>query len=137
MTNHVRAVEAIYAAFSRGDIKEILSMLADDVQWNVDDTTAQREGVPWLQAQRGRAGVTKFFDFIGKWKFNDFRVLSVLGGGNQVAGEITLDADVTQSGGRLREREVHLWTFNDKGQVTRFQHYCDTAAHIAAWRGKR
>ena len=137
MKNNLRTAEAIYAAFGRGDIKEILSMLADNVEWDADETSAQRDGVPWLQAKHGRAGVTQFFDYIGKWKFNDFRVLSLLGGTNQVAAEIVIDADVTQTGGRLHQREMHLWTFDGKGQVSRFQHHCDTGGHIAAWRGGR
>jgi ketosteroid isomerase-like protein len=137
MRDNLRTVEAIYAAFARGDVKEILSMLADGVEWDADETSAQREGVPWLQAKRGPAAVAQFFAYVGKWKFNDFRVLSLLGGGNQVASEIVIDAEVTQTGGRLRQREMHLWTFDGNGRVARFQHHCDTGTHIAAWRGGR
>ena len=27
---------------------------------------------------------------------------------------------------------MHLWTFNDDGQVSRFRHYSDTTKHIHA-----
>jgi uncharacterized protein len=138
MQDNLKTVEAIYAAFGRGDVKAILETLADDVDWEVWSANfAQAEGVPWLQPKKGRAKVAEFFDYIGKWKFGEFHVLSLLAGGNQVAAEIQLDAEITQTGGRLREEEIHLWTFNDKGQVTRYRHYADTAKHIAAWRGKR
>jgi uncharacterized protein len=39
-------------------------------------------------------------------------------------------------GGRFADEEIHLWTFDDGGRVTRFRHYCDTAKHIAAVGGE-
>lgn len=39
-------------------------------------------------------------------------------------------------GGRFADEELHLWTFNDAGKVTRLRHHCDTAKHIAASRGE-
>ena len=35
----------------------------------------------------------------------------------------------------FRDEEVHLWTFNDAGKVTRLRHYTDTAKQIAAVSG--
>jgi ketosteroid isomerase-like protein len=32
----------------------------------------------------------------------------------------------------VRDEEIHLWTFNDAGQVVRLRHYTDTAKHMAA-----
>ena len=46
-TANVAAVEAIYAAFGRGDVPSILERLADDVRWDDwGDSFAQRAGVP-------------------------------------------------------------------------------------------
>ncbi|MEO8453032.1 MAG: hypothetical protein ABI647_24800 [Gemmatimonadota bacterium] len=53
------------------------------------------------------------------------------GGGNQVAVEFVLAARVP-TGNHYRDEELHLWTFNEHGQVTRLRHYTDTAKHIAA-----
>ena len=48
-----------------------------------------------------------------------------------------LEADLpTLGGGHYRDEEMHLWTFNDKGKVSRLRHYTDTAKHIAASEGK-
>jgi ketosteroid isomerase-like protein len=38
---------------------------------------------------------------------------------------------VLPDGRRLRDEEMHLWTVNAAGRVTRFRHYLDTAKHIA------
>ena len=38
-------------------------------------------------------------------------------------------------GGRFADEELHLWTFDDAGRVTRYRHYVDTAKHIAAASG--
>ena len=133
MHNHQRTVEAIYAAFGRGDVKEILVALADDVAWEAwENNHAQAAGVPWLLPKRGRAKVGEFFDYVGKWKINGFRVLSLMAGGNQVAAEIEIDAHVTQTGASYRDQEIHLWTFDESGKVSRFRHYVDTAKQIAA-----
>ena len=74
-----------------------------------------------------------FFQSIGKHlHFKDFQVLNLLEGGNQVAAEVVVAADVTSSGRQLNEEEIHLWTFNEAGKVVRFRHYADTKKHIEA-----
>ncbi|MDX2047624.1 MAG: nuclear transport factor 2 family protein [Chitinophagaceae bacterium] len=130
---NVARVNHIYESFGRGDIPAILDELADDVQWEQwADNTAQKAGVPWLQARKGKYEVSEFFKIIGTFNIKDFRVLSVMGNGNQVAAEFIIEADVPSTGGYYRDEEMHLWTFNDEGKVTRLRHYADTAKHTAA-----
>lgn len=138
MPDHAATVGAIYQAFGQGNIPAILEHLADDVQWeHWADNHAQRVDVPWLRPRSGKQGALEFFQVVGGLTFNDFRVLSIMAGGNQVAAELLVDFDVPSSGGHLRDEEMHLWTFNDVGKVTRLRHYIDTAKHIAAARGGR
>lgn len=133
MSNHLATVGAIYEAFGKGDIPTILGYMADDVRWEEwDDNSAQRAGVPWLQPRRGRDGVLAFFQVMGGLQVLDFRVLSLLAGGNQVAAEIEIEFQSPATGRRLRDQEVHLWTFDGGGRVIRMRHYADTAKHIAA-----
>ena len=137
MSNHLRTVETIYAAFGRGDVKEMLAMLAEDVAWEAwENNHAQAAGVPWLAPKKGGAKVAEFFEYVGKWKISSFRVLSLMSGGNQVAAEIEIDAHVTQTGASYRDQEMHLWTFDANGKVSSFRHYVDTAKHIQAARGR-
>ncbi len=132
MSNQLATVGAIYEAFGKGDIPTILGCMADDVRWEAwDDNSAQQAGVPWLQERHGRDGVLAFFQVMGGLRVLDFRVLSLMAGGSQVAAEFEIEFESPATGRRLRDQEIHLWTFNDNGQVIRLRHYADTAKHIA------
>lgn len=136
MYDPLATVSAIYTAFGQGDIPAILDYLAEDVRWEEwADNSAQRAGVPWLQARTGKAGVLEFFQIMGSLNVKDFRVLSLMAGGNQVAGEIDIEFEVPITGRRLRDQKLHLWTLNDEGKVVRLRHYVDTTKHTAAAQG--
>lgn len=131
MSNHLATVDMIYEAFGKGDLPTILDCVADDVRWEAwDDNRAQAAGVPWLQERHGKEGVLAFFQVMGGLRVHDFRVLSLMAGGNQVAAEFEIEFESPATGRRLRDQEIHLWTFNDQGQVSRLRHYADTAKHI-------
>lgn len=131
MSNHLATVDMIYDAFGKGDLPTILDCVADDVRWEAwDDNRAQAAGVPWLQERHGKEGVLAFFQVMGGLRVHDFRVLSLMAGGNQVAAEFEIEFESPATGRRLRDQEIHLWTFNDQGQVSRLRHYADTAKHI-------
>ncbi len=133
MNQHVETVQAIYEAFGRGDVPAILEHLHEDVRWEEwADNRAQAAGVAWLLPRHGKSGAVEFFSVVGQFQFHEFQVLSLLAGGNQVVAELVVDATIPASGTRLRDEEMHLWTFDDAGQVVRFRHYIDTAKHIAA-----
>jgi ketosteroid isomerase-like protein len=135
-TDNLTTVRNIYAAFGRGDVPAILETLADEVRWEEwGDSFAQRAGVPWLEARSGPDGAGAFFGMVGTFDVKDFQVLDIIGGDRQVGVEVFIDAQ-TPGGGRLRDEEFHLWTFNDEGKVVRMRHYTDTAKHIAAAGGE-
>ena len=134
MADILETVKGIYDAFGRGDIPAILATLADDVAWEAwDDNSAASAGVPWLQPRHGRDGAAQFFGLVGTHlHVRDFRVLSIMAGDHQVAAEFVIEADIPSTGGHYRDEEMHLWTFNAEGKVTRLRHYTDTAKHIRA-----
>ena len=135
MADHIATVSAIYEAFGRGDVPLILATLSEAVEWEAwADNQAQAADVPWLRPRRGKAGALEFFTLAGQFKIHEFRVLSLLAGGNQVAAEVVIDTTVA-TGIRYRDEELHLWTFDDSGTVVRLRHYVDTAKHIQAARG--
>jgi ketosteroid isomerase-like protein len=132
MQNHVTTVNSIYDAFGKGDIHTIINYLSDDIQWEQwADNTAQKAGVPWMQARHGKEGAWEFFKMVGEWNIKEFQVLSIMGNDNQVAAEFVIEADVPASGNHFRDEEMHLWTFDEQGKVTRLRHYSDTAKHMA------
>lgn len=137
MADHVQTIRDIYAAFQRGDIPAVLSRVAEDVQWEQwPDHHGQKAGVPWLKARRGRQDVVGFFQLLGTYKFLDFTVTNVMSGGNQVAGCVNVEIELP-NGRRIRDEEIHLFTFNARGEVSAFRHYQDTAKAIAASEGLR
>jgi ketosteroid isomerase-like protein len=131
MTN-VQTVQEIYAAFGRGDVPSILDRCAENVAWEAwADNTAQQAGVDHLAPRQGRAGVAEFFGIVGSFKVTDFQVLALLDGGDKVGAEVVIDAELP-NGNRFRDEELHLWSFDADGKVSRMRHYVDTAKHMAA-----
>jgi ketosteroid isomerase-like protein len=133
---NLETVKALYAAFGRGDIPAILDMMSEDVQWEPwADSYGQRAGVPWYEARTGREGVMEFFNIVGTFDIAEFTVLDIMASENQVAAEIVIEA-ATPGGGRYRDEEMHLWSFDADGKISRMRHYTDTAKHIAAAQGE-
>jgi hypothetical protein len=134
MNNNLSTVQQIYAAFGQGDIPAILDHLDDNVQWEAwADNSAQKAGVPWMSPRQGKVGALAFFQYIGATlQIKDFQVLSIMDGGDQIAVEFVIEADVPSTGGHFRDEEIHLWTFNEAGRVVRLRHYLDSAKHIEA-----
>ncbi|MCF8243920.1 MAG: nuclear transport factor 2 family protein [Saprospiraceae bacterium] len=136
MKNNLTTVQQIYSCFGQGDIPGILEKLDDNVQWEGwADNSAQKAGVSWMQHRIGKEGVMAFFQTFGtEIKIKDFQVLSLMDGGNQIAAEFYIEADVVATGKSYHDEEMHLWTFNDAGKVIRLRHYLDTQKHIMASR---
>ena len=133
MNTNLKTIQTIYEAFGKGDIPTILEHLADDIQWEAwAENSAQIAGAPWMQAGRGKAGAIAFFQTVGGLQINDFQVLSLMYCGHQVAAEFTIDFTYPATGKSVRDEEMHLWTFNDQGKVTRLRHYTDTHKHMLA-----
>jgi len=133
MNNHIAVATAMYEAFGRGDIPALIEHLADDVQWEQwADNSAQKANVPWMLARQGKEGAFAFFNVVGGLNIKEFTVLSIMGNDKQVAAEFVIEAQVAGTGRWYRDEEMHLWTFNDEGKVTRVRHYLDTAKHITA-----
>jgi len=131
--HHVETVRGIYAAFGRQDLPAILERLAPDVDWEYSGGTA---GVPWLLRRHGRAGAVEFFQSLAGLQLSKFDVQAVLGEGNLVVALIAVEAVAVATGKRVSEPdEVHLWHFNERGEVQRFRHAVDTLQHWRACQG--
>ena len=118
--SNVRTVQDIYTAFSRGDIPAILETLADDVDWDYGYRVAPNP-VPWLQAQRGTAGVARFFESLTELEFHRFVPKAVLEGPGLVVALTDVEATVKETAKPIVEiDEVHIWHFKDEGKVAGF-----------------
>jgi uncharacterized protein len=134
-TDNAATTVAIYEAFGRGDVPAILDVLAEDVQWEQWGDVSNREQIAWLVPGQGRDHAARFFETAGALTIHEFSVLDVIGSGRQVVVEVLIDAELP-SGGRYRDEELHLWTFDEQGKVARMRHYVDTAKHGAAAAGE-
>ena len=132
MSANLSTVQQIYASFGQGDVPGILEKLDENVRWeDWADNSAQKAGIPWMQLQLGKAGVLSFFQYLGsKFKISDFQVLSMMDGGDKIAVEFVIEAELLASGKRYRDEEIHLWTFDGAGKVVGLRHYLDTHKHI-------
>jgi hypothetical protein len=130
----IETVQEIYAAFGRGDIPRILSLVSDDVEWEYGVNSTD---VPWLQPRRGRAGAAAFFQSLAGFDIQRFGVDNLCEAGKTVIALVHLEAVVRATGRRvIEEDEVHIWHFDDAGTIVRFRHRVDTHQHWAAFHGK-
>jgi ketosteroid isomerase-like protein len=134
MNRNLETVQSIYQAFGRHDIPAILATLSPQVRWEAwSDLSAQRAGHPLLVPRTDPAGVGRFFQAIGETvTLHEFQLQDVFGSGRQVAAEVMVDCTYRATGQRIRDEEIHLWTFDDTGKVERYRHYLDTAKHLRA-----
>ncbi len=130
---NLAVVGGIYEAFGRGDIASILDQIAEDCAWESWlDNHGQRAGLPPMQPRRGRAGVAEFFSYVATMQIEDFQVLDMLASDRQVVVEVQITIAMPD-GGHITDEELHLYSLDDEGKVSRMRHYVDTAKQIKAY----
>jgi uncharacterized protein len=134
MTN-VDRINAIYAAFGRGDIPAILEMTAEDVDWGYEGGAPKMDVVmPWVCAGKGRARALEYFKGAGETlEFHSFEPKLVLGQGDEVLALCVLDITVRATKKRLKVTEAMHFTFDRTGRIARYRLIMDTAERIAAY----
>jgi ketosteroid isomerase-like protein len=109
-------VREAYAAFGRGDVEGVLSMLADDVEWNVPEV------LPHGVTTTGRDGAAQFFGrLVELWSDFGIDVDVVTDDGD------TKGIGIGRAHGKLGGTEsgygfTHVFTVRD-GKVVRFDEY--------------
>ena len=133
MPDHLATLQSVYAAFGSGDVNTILANMSDDVAWETwEDNRAQRAGVAWMTARHGKEGVADFFSTLARTvRVTHFEIRDIIVGAKQAAVEFIIEGDVLATGAHYRDEEIHLWSYDDAGRITRLRHYIDTAKHIA------
>jgi len=97
MSRHAKTVEAIYAAFGRGDIAGILGALREDVEWEHD---AVDHGIPWLAPRQGRAQVAGFFEALRALDIRRFEPKRILADDTMAAAVAHVEIAVRATGRR-------------------------------------
>jgi ketosteroid isomerase-like protein len=131
--DNVQTVKDVYAAFQRGDVPRIQSLVADNVDWRND--AVESRDCPWNGDFAGKAKLPGFFAAVGnELDIKVFEVKDIAASGSTVAVRLRIESIVKRNGRPLKNDAVHFWTFNDRGQIASYRHFNDTAAEIAAWR---
>jgi ketosteroid isomerase-like protein len=137
--NLIERVQALYAAFGRGDVGAITEMTTPDVDWRYEVDPELQGLPPTLARFRGRDGVRAYFAAVGEHL--DVRKLTptaFLSAPGRVAVLADKDIAFRRTGQRYAGQLVHLFEFDADGLIARLVHFDDTAKVLAAWgsRGK-
>jgi ketosteroid isomerase-like protein len=125
---NIGVVQQGYAAFGRGDIPGLLSLLDANVEWK----TPGSADLPTAGLRRGHAQVADFFRTLSELlDFEHFEPQSFLADGDRV---VVLGVDRFKvkggSGKSLTEEWCHVFTVRG-GKVIAFMEYIDTAGLAA------
>ena len=135
--NTLEVVQQIYAAFARGDVAVVMEHIAENVEWDTEQTGAVTE-VPWLKPRRGRAEVQAFFtDLATEVDLQRFEPRGFFAAADgRVVAIFSMEGVVRRTGQRVADSaDTHLWTFDEGGRVVGLRHLVDTWQHVNAWRG--
>ncbi|MBZ5677218.1 MAG: nuclear transport factor 2 family protein [Acidobacteriia bacterium] len=130
MSDLIQTVKEAYAAFGRGDVATILSMLAPDVSWELE---APAE-VSFAGIRKGPEGVKGFFQAIANDHADPkLEITEYFSSADGVATFGRYKCTLKKTGKRLDSPVAHLFKFRD-GKIVRFVDYTDTAAYMEASR---
>ena len=124
----VDVVQAIYAAFSRGDIPAILNLIDPQSDLLFEGPSA----IPWAGNRHGRDGWTQFFQTVGESMDGVTIAMDTFAAqGERVVAAGRYQGVVKRTGKRIDSPLVHLWTIRN-GLVVRCVEMTNTAAEAAA-----
>jgi ketosteroid isomerase-like protein len=126
-----KTIEAVYAAFGRGDVAFILQRVSDAIQW---DFSVGKSEVPWHAPVRGKAELPRFFQALAEnVVMQAFEPRMFIDDGRSVVVKLRLAYTVKRTGKQVDEEQVQWWSFDDGGRISGLRHYEDTAAVRDAW----
>lgn len=125
-----QTIRKVYDAFGAGDMETILGSMSDDVTWLHPGNPGQ---IPFAGNFQGKAGVKRFFATV----FEQIDVLeqniySIEASGDKVFVLGYEHMRVKNTGKEYRSNWIHMYTL-DKGRVTMFEEFIDTAALVSAF----
>lgn len=121
------------ARAERPDMKPLLSLYSDDVEWHVP----AMENVPFAGPRRGIAGVRDFFAAITEGlEVLQFEPREYIAQGDKVVALGRYSWRVRATGREFSSDFAHVCTIRN-GKIVRFHEYMDTAAEVRAHRKRR
>jgi ketosteroid isomerase-like protein len=128
MADLTAKVQALYAAFGRGDIPGIVEMLTDDVVWESEGPAI----ISYSGIRHGKKDAVGFFEGLGADHTNPkLTIAEYVEQGDTVMTLGRYSATVKATGKVFDTPIAHYWKFRD-GKVARYVGLADTAAGVAA-----
>jgi len=126
-----QTIQAVYAAFGRGDVPFILQRVSDGTRW---DFSIAKSDVPWHAPVNSKQELPSFFQAMGEHvTFEAFEPRAFLSDGRDVVVRLRVAYTVKRTGKRVDEEQVQWWSFDDAGRIAALRHYEDTAMVRDAW----
>lgn len=131
--SNLPTIYTIYEAFGKGDVDTILSHCTDDVVWEYGHNSTD---APWLQRGEGKEGARATMYGTAAIETTHFMPTAFIEGDGVVVVLFNTEFTVRETGKQVAEEDaVHIWRFNDAGQVVRFRHRIDTLQQQLAFNG--
>jgi len=121
---NIAVVQSAYAAYARGDIGAVLSLLTPDVDWH---TIGQREDFPAFGPRKGVPAVQEFFKTVAEnIEFSEFSPREFYCDRDKVFVLGHYAMTTRKNGRKVASDWVHIFTFRG-GRVMQFREFLDTA----------
>ena len=132
MTNtNIAQVQAMYAAFGRGDIAALLAGCTADIDW---ETIGRESDFPTLGPRKGTKAVEEFFRLVAEnEEFSDFTPREFYAADDKVFVLGRYSLKLKKTGTPVSAEWVHVFTLKG-GKVARFREHTDTAQFAAGYR---
>jgi ketosteroid isomerase-like protein len=125
---NTKLVQQVYENFKNGDIKALLNLLSDNIEWQLPEI----ENVPFAGKRRGHEEMGQFFaSLVGTQEVQHFDPREFISQGDKVVALGHYAWRVRSTGREFGGDFAHVFTIRD-GKVKRFHEYMDTAAAAAA-----
>ena len=127
---NTNVVQSVYENFRGGDIKALLNLLSDDIEWELPEI----ENVPFAGKRRGHEQMGQFFaSLVDTQDVQHFEPREFIANGDKVVALGHYAWHVKSTGREFGGDFAHVFTMSN-GKVIRFHEYMDTAAAAAAHR---
>ena len=128
MSDLIKSIKDIYAAFGRGDVATIPSALAPDVSWEVEVPAE----ISFAGIRKGPEAVKSFFQAIATDHADPkLEIAEYFSSADSVATFGRYKCTLKKTGKRVDTPVAHLFKFRD-GKIVRFVDHLNTAAFLEA-----
>jgi ketosteroid isomerase-like protein len=122
-------VQALYEAFSRGDMGGMLELIDEQVDWSLQVDAPGGELVSMLRNGIGHDAVRFYFSGVANLEFHVFEPQAFHVADEVVLVELRLDLSHRVTGKRAQIAELHRFVVRE-GKIVHYRPYLDTAAMI-------